>query len=112
MPNPHKGLRWDDIICRQEQHRFSWLNLYAQPPATDDRTCPQPLPPGPGLFALPQVPTAYYLLCLGQYLKYSSCLYLSPKDSLTQAEYNMLGACRRACRLHVDRPDPSRTSRV
>lgn len=45
-----------------------------------------------------EVPTAYYLLCLGQYLKYSSCLYLSPKDSLTQAEYNMLDLyCERAC---------------
>ncbi|KAG2494249.1 hypothetical protein HYH03_007604 [Edaphochlamys debaryana] len=44
-----------------------------------------------------EVPTPYYLLCLGSHLKYSSCLYLTPRDSLDQAEYNMLSLyCERA----------------
>ncbi len=38
-----------------------------------------------------QVPTEYYLLCLGKHLKYSSCLYNSRRDTLSQAEANMLG---------------------
>ena len=37
-----------------------------------------------------EVPTELYLLCLGKHLKYSSCLYKSPSDSLAQAEANML----------------------
>ena len=44
-----------------------------------------------------QLPTEYFLLCLGKHLKYSSCLYNSPKDSLDQAEANMLSLyCQRA----------------
>ncbi|GLC36220.1 hypothetical protein PLESTB_001367300 [Pleodorina starrii] len=44
-----------------------------------------------------EIPTPYYLLCLGSHLKYSSCLYLTPRDSLEQAEYNMLDLyCERA----------------
>ena len=42
------------------------------------------------LLACLQVPTPYYLLCLGKHLKYSSCLYLSQSDSLDTAELNML----------------------
>eukprot|EP00195_Chlamydomonas_chlamydogama_P012777 CAMPEP_0202892108 /NCGR_PEP_ID=MMETSP1392-20130828/1933_1 /ASSEMBLY_ACC=CAM_ASM_000868 /TAXON_ID=225041 /ORGANISM="Chlamydomonas chlamydogama, Strain SAG 11-48b" /LENGTH=354 /DNA_ID=CAMNT_0049575989 /DNA_START=138 /DNA_END=1202 /DNA_ORIENTATION=+ len=38
-----------------------------------------------------EVPTEYYLLCLGKHLKYSSCLYNSPRDTLSEAEANMLG---------------------
>jgi hypothetical protein len=41
-----------------------------------------------------QVPTEYYLLCLGKHLKYSSCLYRSDRDTLSQAEANMLGKRR------------------
>lgn len=37
------------------------------------------------------MPTEYFLLCLGTHLKYSSCLYLTPKDTLGQAEEQMLG---------------------
>ncbi|KAG2428146.1 hypothetical protein HXX76_011826 [Chlamydomonas incerta] len=44
-----------------------------------------------------EVPTPYYQLVLGSHLKYSSCLYRSPKESLEQAEYNMLDLyCERA----------------
>ncbi|KXZ45644.1 hypothetical protein GPECTOR_52g44 [Gonium pectorale] len=44
-----------------------------------------------------EIPTPYYLLCLGRHLKYSSCLYLTPNDSLEQAEFNMLNLyCERA----------------
>ncbi|GFR50780.1 hypothetical protein Agub_g13045 [Astrephomene gubernaculifera] len=44
-----------------------------------------------------EIPTPYYLLCLGNHLKYSSCLYLSPRDTLAQAEFNMLDMyCQRA----------------
>ncbi len=38
-----------------------------------------------------QLPTEYFLLCLGKNLKYSSCLYKSPQDSLEKAEEQMLG---------------------
>lgn len=37
-----------------------------------------------------QLPTEYFLICLGKHLKYSSCLYLSPQDTLSKAEENML----------------------
>ncbi|PNH11237.1 (S)-coclaurine N-methyltransferase [Tetrabaena socialis] len=44
-----------------------------------------------------EVPTPYYLLCLGSHLKYSSCLYQSSRDTLDQAEFNMLNLyCERA----------------
>lgn len=39
-----------------------------------------------------QVPTEYFLTCLGKHLKYSCCLYNRPTDSLDTAEANMLGA--------------------
>lgn len=41
-----------------------------------------------------EVPTSYFLLCLGKRLKYSSCLYpgLNPSTSLDDAEEAMLGA--------------------
>ena len=38
-----------------------------------------------------QVPTSYFLTVLGKRLKYSSCLYDSPADSLDAAEVAMLG---------------------
>ena len=37
-----------------------------------------------------EVPTDYFLLCLGKHLKYSSCLYNSPRDTLEEAEGRML----------------------
>ncbi|KAK9804356.1 hypothetical protein WJX72_008944 [[Myrmecia] bisecta] len=40
-----------------------------------------------------EVPTEYFLLCLGKHLKYSSCLYPSPSTSLDQAEEAMLELC-------------------
>mmetsp|Transcript_5360 Transcript_5360/g.14420 ORF Transcript_5360/g.14420 Transcript_5360/m.14420 type:complete len:368 (-) Transcript_5360:83-1186(-) len=44
-----------------------------------------------------EVPTEYFLLCLGKHLKYSSCLYASPEDTLSQAEERMLDlSCTRA----------------
>ncbi|GAX73802.1 hypothetical protein CEUSTIGMA_g1253.t1 [Chlamydomonas eustigma] len=43
-----------------------------------------------------ELPTEYFLLCLGKNLKYSSCLYKSPQDTLEQAEENMLALyCQR-----------------
>ena len=43
----------------------------------------------------PQVPTEYFLMCLGRHLKYSSCYYpgLDPKTPLSTAEEAMLGDC-------------------
>ena len=40
-----------------------------------------------------EVPTSYFLLCLGKHLKYSSCLYpnLDPATELSDAEEAMLG---------------------
>ena len=40
-----------------------------------------------------EVPTSYFLLCLGKHLKYSSCLYpgLDPATALSEAEEAMLG---------------------
>ena len=37
-----------------------------------------------------EVPTAFYLLCLGEHRKYSSCLYSTGNESLNQAERAML----------------------
>lgn len=37
-----------------------------------------------------EIPTEYFLLCLGQHLKYSCCLYTKPGDDLNTAEVNML----------------------
>jgi len=37
-----------------------------------------------------EVPTAFYLHCLGRRLKYSGCLYPTGKESLDQAEEHML----------------------
>ena len=37
-----------------------------------------------------EVPTDYFLLCLGKHLKYSSCLYNSPNEPLEVAEERML----------------------
>ena len=44
-----------------------------------------------------EVPTSYFLLCLGKHLKYSSCLYpgLNPRTPLDSAEEAMLG--KEAC---------------
>ena len=41
-----------------------------------------------------EVPTEYFLLCLGKHLKYSSCLYpnFDPATPLDVAEEAMLGA--------------------
>lgn len=40
-----------------------------------------------------EIPTSYFLLCLGKHLKYSSCLYpdLNPATPLDDAEEAMLG---------------------
>mmetsp|Transcript_7143 Transcript_7143/g.12310 ORF Transcript_7143/g.12310 Transcript_7143/m.12310 type:complete len:358 (+) Transcript_7143:63-1136(+) len=44
-----------------------------------------------------EVPTEYYLMVLGKHLKYSSCLYKNPTDTLSEAEANMLALyCQRA----------------
>ena len=45
-----------------------------------------------------EVPTAYFLLCLGRHLKYSSCLYpgLDPGTPLSSAEEAMLGTTQDA----------------
>eukprot|EP00798_Chlamydomonas_sp_ICE-L_P007271 gene7271-383_t len=44
-----------------------------------------------------EIPTEYYLLCLGKHLKYSSCFYKTPSESLSEAEENMLTMyCQRA----------------
>ena len=42
-----------------------------------------------------QVPTEYFLMCLGRHLKYSSCYYpgLDSKTPLSTAEEAMLGDC-------------------
>jgi hypothetical protein len=40
-----------------------------------------------------QVPTDYFVLVLGPHLKYSSCLYNSARNTLAEAEHNMLGGC-------------------
>lgn len=37
-----------------------------------------------------QVPTEYFLLCLGKQLKYSSCLYPAANSTLEEAEEAML----------------------
>jgi cyclopropane-fatty-acyl-phospholipid synthase len=39
-----------------------------------------------------QLPTSYFLLCLGKHLKYSSCLWPSKDSTLDKAEEAMLGA--------------------
>ena len=41
-----------------------------------------------------QVPTEYFLLCLGRHLKYSACYYpgLDAHTTLAEAEEAMLGA--------------------
>lgn len=38
------------------------------------------------------MPTDYFILVLGPHLKYSSCLYNSARNTLAEAEHNMLGA--------------------
>ncbi|GMH32304.1 hypothetical protein BSKO_00138 [Bryopsis sp. KO-2023] len=44
-----------------------------------------------------EVPTEYFKLCLGKWLKYSSCYYKSDSDTLDQAEENMMSMyCTRA----------------
>ncbi|CAL8464900.1 g4435 [Coccomyxa elongata] len=40
-----------------------------------------------------EVPSDYFLLVLGQHLKYSSCLYPSSSTTLDEAEEAMLGLC-------------------
>ena len=40
-----------------------------------------------------EVPTDYFVLVLGPHLKYSSCLYNSARNTLAEAEHNMLGGC-------------------
>lgn len=42
-------------------------------------------------FVCLQVPTDYFVLVLGPHLKYSSCLYNSSRNTLAEAEHNMLG---------------------
>ncbi|MBS0664235.1 MAG: class I SAM-dependent methyltransferase [Verrucomicrobia bacterium] len=37
-----------------------------------------------------EVPTAFYLLCLGRHLKYSACLYPTGRETLDEAEAKML----------------------
>ncbi len=39
-----------------------------------------------------QLPTSYFLKCLGKHLKYSSCLWPSQESTLDEAEEAMLGA--------------------
>ena len=39
-----------------------------------------------------QLPTSYFLKCLGKHLKYSSCLWPSNTTTLDEAEEAMLGA--------------------
>lgn len=44
-----------------------------------------------------EVPTDYFVLVLGPHLKYSSCLYNSSRNTLAEAEHNMLAlTCARA----------------
>lgn len=44
-----------------------------------------------------EVPTDYFVLVLGPHLKYSSCLYNSTRNTLAEAEHNMLAlTCARA----------------
>lgn len=44
-----------------------------------------------------EVPTEFFKLCLGKWMKYSCCLYKSDDDSLEKAEENMMGLyCSRA----------------
>jgi cyclopropane-fatty-acyl-phospholipid synthase len=51
-----------------------------------------------------EVPTEFYLHCLGKHLKYSSCYYDSPTDSLDTAEARMLAlTCQRARLADGDR---------
>jgi hypothetical protein len=38
-----------------------------------------------------ELPTDYFVLVLGRHLKYSCCLYNSPREHLAEAERNMLG---------------------
>lgn len=38
-----------------------------------------------------EVPTEYFVLCLGKHMKYSSCLFEKGNESLSQAEEAMLG---------------------
>lgn len=40
-----------------------------------------------------EVPTPYFLHCLGKHLKYSSCLYETGDESLDEAEEDMLRLC-------------------
>ena len=49
-----------------------------------------------------QVPTEYFLLCLGRHLKYSACYYpgLDAHTTLTEAEEAMLGVS--FMQLHLD----------
>ncbi len=46
-----------------------------------------------------EVPTAFYQRCLGPRLKYSSCLYERPEDTLGQAEERMLALTTERARL-------------
>ena len=39
-----------------------------------------------------QLPTSYFLMCLGKHLKYSSCLWPTQEATLDEAEEAMLGA--------------------
>jgi cyclopropane-fatty-acyl-phospholipid synthase len=56
----------------------------------------------------PQVPTDYFLRCLGKRLKYSSCLYPHAETTLDEAEEAMLrescpdtAACRSSAMPHI-----------
>ena len=48
-----------------------------------------------------EVPTEYFLLCLGKHLKYSSCIYETGKESLAEAEEAMLSYDRSRSPSHI-----------
>jgi hypothetical protein len=51
------------------------------------------------------VPTDYFVLVLGPHLKYSSCLYNSSRNTLAEAEHNMLGETHAGRSSTVIMPD-------
>ena len=51
-----------------------------------------------------EVPTEFYLMCLGNRLKYSCCLYRDGKESLDEAEVAMLQTYSARAELVLDRP--------
>lgn len=55
------------------------------------------------------MPTEYFLMCLGDKLKYSSCLYPEANTSLEDAEEAMLRECLLQLLL-AGLPDPALTA--